>query len=640
MRSIVTTIFLFVVAIIMLALTGVYLVRGNLDQIFGVPPTPIGERLYTDFTPQEITEIHLSSNDAKAAFSRINGVWMMTSPVKDRMDPRWAKTLIDFSLSTRAADVIPNEKIDNTQAGLTDGMISVRLGDQFGKARARFIVGRRTGWQHVDPETQETVPTIFLQPRDRSRKSHIYACTGDIRPIFKESFRFFRDHQPFLFAPSQLEKIHVKSASAEFVLEGQGDRIPWRITKPQKLATEPEEMKQFIQTGLFSLRAIRLLDRAKINLPSNQDAVDLSITLSCRGQESPVTLLIYPPADDKATTVYATVSDRPSTVFELPLRPYPDLVSLSELPLRNYNELRSQKLIDLDHKKLKAVEIIPRQQTNIRLQRPLRGMWQLLLDDATPTALNEAALYQFLKIITAAKVAGFITDSAFLTDETQDLIQYGIHDPLLTLRFVSENEQVTQLRFGIGKDGSLCAHCDSPDTKNTIVKMPEDFLSTLPLRMRQWKDTRLLAIAPMDFVNLERTLPQQAPLKLSYRDRDESWEAWQQGEEVSAKLNPSRAAKLLEVLGDLRVNRWLSDTDAEALKALESPAMTMNLISRQLNEFGESTGLSNRTLEITPVSPQGTSQFFYGRLSGVSDLFVIDRRTALWLALDLFSESD
>ncbi len=624
----------------MLALTGIYLVRGNLDQIFGVPPTPIGERLYTDFTPQDITQIHLSSNDAKAAFSRIQGVWMMTSPVKDRMDPRWAKTLIDFTLATRAADVIPNEKIDNTQAGLTDGMISVRLGDQNGKARARFIIGRRTGWQHFDAQTQETVPTIFLQPRDRSRKSHIYACTGDIRPIFKESFRFFRDHQPFLFAPSQLDKIHVKSAASEFVLEGQGDRIPWRITKPQKLATEPEEMKQFIEAGLFSLRAIRLMDRAKVNLPSNPEAIDLAITIHSKGQEHPVTLSIYPPADDKATTVFATVSDRPNTVFELPLRPYPDLISLSELPLRNYNELRSQKLIDLDHKKLQAMEIVPRQLPEIRLQRPPRGLWQIIPDDGPPTPLNEAALYQFFKIITSAKVAGFLTDSAFLTDEAQDQIRYGLHDPLLTLRFVSGDQQVTQLRFGRSQDGSLCAHCDSSDTKNTIVKMPDDFLSTLPLRLRQWKDTRLLAIAPMDFVNLERTLPQQPTVRLSYRDRDESWEVYQNGEDVSAKLNPSRAAKLLEVLGDLRVNRWLSESDADALQALEKPAMTMNLISRQLNEFGESTGLSNKTLEVTPVSMQGKSEFFYGRLSGTNDLFVIDRRTALLLALDLFAESD
>ncbi|MEN9991928.1 MAG: hypothetical protein RLZZ224_1630 [Verrucomicrobiota bacterium] len=624
----------------MLALTGIYLIRGNLDQIFGVPPTPIGERLYSDFTPQEITQIDLSSNDARASFTRVNGVWMMTSPVKDRMDPRWAKTLIDFTLSTRAADVIPNEKIDNTQAGLTDGMISVRLGDAQGKARARFIVGRRTGWRHFDADTQETVPTIFLQPRDRSRKSHIYACTGDIRAIFKESFRFFRDHQPFLFAPSQLEKIHVKSAASEFVLEGHGARVPWRITKPQKLATEAQEMKKLIESGLFSLRAIRLIDRAKINLPTNQDAVDLSITLHCHGHEQPVTLLVYPPADDKATTVFATVSDRPGTVFELPLRPYPDLVSLSELPLRNYNELRSQKLIDLDQKNLKAIDILPRQQEEIHLQRPPRGIWQLHPIDAPPMDLNEAALYQFLKIIKEAKVAGFITDSAFLTEDAQELVTYGLHEPQLTLRFVSQRDEVTQLRFGITKEGSLCAHCDTPDTKNTIVKMPDDFLSRLPLRTRQWKDTRLLAIAPMDFVNLERTLPNQAPLQLSYRDRDETWEATQNGENISGKINPSRAAKLLEVLGDLRVNRWISATDSDALQALEKPAMTMKLICRQLNAFGESTGLSNKTLEITPVSQQGTSQFFYGRFSDTSELFVIDRRTALLLALDLFAESD
>jgi hypothetical protein len=124
----------------MLVMAGILIARGNLHALFGVPPTPIGERLYTNFTANDITEISLSSNDGRATFSRASGVWMMTSPAQDRMDPRWAKVLIDFTLSTRAADVIPNEKIDTTQAGLTDGMINVRLGDKNGSARARYVI--------------------------------------------------------------------------------------------------------------------------------------------------------------------------------------------------------------------------------------------------------------------------------------------------------------------------------------------------------------------------------------------------------------------------------------------------------------------------------------------------------------------
>lgn len=624
----------------MLVMAGILIARGNLHALFGVPPTPIGERLYTNFTANDITEISLSSNDGRATFSRASGAWMMTSPAQDRMDPRWAKVLIDFTLSTRAADVIPNEKIDTTQAGLTDGMINVRLGDKNGSARARYVIGRRTAWMSTDPDTKEPVHTVFLQPRDKSRKTHIYACTGDIRSIFKDGFRYFRDHQPFLFAPSQLEKIHIKSASSEFVLEGQGSSKPWRITKPQKLATETSEVKKLIESGLFSLRALRVLDRNKVTLPITSDGTYWEISLLCTGQREPTTLKVFPPADDKATTVYATVSDRPSTVFELPLRPYPDLISLSELPLKNYNELRSQNLTNFDHRKLQAIHFTPANGAEFLLSRPPRADWQLHLGDQQTATLNEMTLYQFLKTITEAKVSGFLTDNAFLSDEEKDLATYGLKTPLLTLRFLFQNDSVMTLKIGQTKDGTITAHWNHPDTIHTIVKLPDDFLAKLPLRLRQWKDTRLLSIPSVDFVNLERSLWQQPVLKLQYNYRDDQWQATVGEKDATSALNPARANKLLETLGDLRVNRWLAPDDAEALKALQQPLLQLRLVSRKLNEFGEQNGLALQTLEITPVTRDSPSSFFYGRLTGENDIFLLDRSIALMLATDLFAESD
>lgn len=623
----------------MLVLAGILLSRGNLHQIFGVPPTPQGERLYTDFTPADITQINLSTNGVTAKFSRASGVWMMTEPVKDRMDPRWAKTLIDFTLATRAADVIPNEKIDETQAGLKDGMVYVRLADKDGKARAKYVIGRRTAWFTTVPDAEEPVPTVFLQPRDRSRKSHIYACTGDIRPIFKDGLRYFRDHQPFLFAPSQLQKIHIKSASSEFMLETVAVGQPWRITKPQKLATETEAVKNLIEKGLFSLRALRVFDKEKVTLPSIEEDMFLRIAIQSFGQEEPVTLSVYPSTDDKANTVYATVSDRPGTVFELPLRPYPDLISLSELPLTNYNNLRAQNLTGFDHKKLQAITINPAKAPPIALTLPPRGAWRIQLNENTSAPLNEITHYKFIKTITETKVSGFLTDSAFLTDEAKDLETYGLKNPLVSILFRFKDQTNIVLRIGQTKEGVMTAHLNHPEMLHTIVKLPDDFLSLLPLRIKQWKDTRLLAIAPIDFINLERILIKQPKLKLNYNYRDEAWESFLNDENNTGALNVPRANKLLETLGDLRVNSWLSSDDQEAMDALAAPALKLNILKHKLNEFGEHDGYQTHILEITPVSTTGTSAFFYGRLSGEEDLFLLDRKTALLLALDLFKET-
>ncbi len=613
--------------------------QGNLNGIFGPPPTQIGEHLYSGFTPADITEISLTSNDAKATFSRASGSWMMTSPVKDRMDPRWAKTLIDFTLSTRAADVIPNEKIDATQAGLTDGMVSIRLGDANGKSRAKYTLGRRTAWLDTDPDTGEAVPTVFMQPRDRSRKTYTYACTGDIRPIFKDGLRYFRDHQPFLFAPSLLEKIEVKSANAEFVLEGKGQQSPWRITKPQKLATETAAIKTLIE-GLFSLRALKVLDLADITLPSATESIYLQISLQSSGQEQPVTLSVYPPADDKSATVYATVSDRPGTVFELPLRPTDDLVALSQLPLTNVNDLRTQNIFAFNHQKLSAIVISPDHAPNILLSRPANRQWQMHLDETTTAPLNEITLYQFLKTLTESKVAGFITDSAFLTDDPKEPSIYGLDKPLLTIQFAFQDNARLTLLIGKNKEGTLTGHLNHPDTKNTVVKLPDDFLNQLPLRLNQWRDTRLLGISAIDFAGLERSLVNSPTVNLSYDYQNEKWKSFINGDDTSGKLNNARANKLLNLLGDLHVKAWLDDDDKLALEALTKPLLTIKLLSRTVDEFGDQGALIPRTLEVTPVSKEGKSEFFYGRLTGTDGLFLLDRKTALLLALDLFSESE
>ena len=640
MRSLTTTIVQCSLAIIMLVLGGILISKGNLNGIFGTPPTPIGENLYSGFTAEDVTEISLSSNDAKVNFSRSSGAWMMTSPVKDRMDPRWAKTLIDFTLSTRAADVIPNEKIDSTQAGLTNGMVSVRLGNKAGDPLAKYTLGRRTAWIASDTESGEAVPTVFMQPRDPNRKTHTYACTGDIRAIFKDGFRFFRDHQPFLFAPSQLQKIHIKSATSEFVLEGLGQTVPWRITKPQKLATETSAVKNLIEKGLFSLRALRVFDRTQVTLPTSGETNYLTIEIQSVGQDAPVTLDVYPPADDKATTVYATVSDRPNTVFELPLRPHEDIISLFELPLKNYNELRSQSLTSFKPAKLQAVNIITPNAAPVLISRPPRGAWRLHNDDNGSSPLNERTLYQFLKTVTESKVAGFLTDSAFLTDESKDLVTYGLNVPLLALQFVFQDDSVLLLKIGKTKEGITTAYLNHPDSIHTVFKLSDGILESLPLRKKQWKDTRLLAIAPIDFVGLERTLVNSPALTLHYNYIKESWQAEADGKEASANLNLARANKVLETLGDLRVNSWLEPDDQHALETLANPLMKISILSRSLNEFGEQGDLRKHVLEITPVSAEGQSEYFYGRLSGERDLFLLDRKTALLLALDLFKESN
>lgn len=639
-RSLITTILLAIAATLAVALVGILLVRGNLNHIFGAPPTPVGNTLYSGFAPNDITQISLSANGARAVCRRENGVWMITSPFRDRMDPRAAKLIVDFTLGTRVADVFPNEKIDFTQAGLRDGMVSISLADSSGKTRARYTLGRRTAWSQYDETLKETVPTIFLQTRDSGRKAHTYACTGDISPMFKDGLRFIRDHQPFLFFPTILEKIQVRNTNSEFTIEGYGQEIPWRITKPQKLATETSEMKNFIQNGLFNLRALRVLDRSEVTLPANNNVADTSITLTMRGFP-PVTLDIFSPKEAEADRCFALVSDRPQVVFELPVRSS-ELISLSSLPIRNYNEIRSRNLVSFSHAKLKGISIESLQSPTIQLFRIPRGEWRLRKDANAVEYPSEERLFQFLKAIVECKVTDFLTDNAFHGNSAIDEESYGLKNPLRVIRFTFFDNTQQTLKIGKTEQGIYTAHIDHPDTRHTIYQVSEEFVSSLPTAYRQWKDRYLFSVPAHDFSGLNRTLAGTPDLHLKYQNATQKWEAFFGAQSRTAELNVARANKILETLSNVTVRSWLGNGDAQAEKALQDPPIKMTIASFQINEFGERVNGAPKlqTLELAPVNQQGNSPFYYGRFSNSEELFFLDAGTVSLLTMDVFSESN
>ena len=63
---------------------------------------------------------------------------------------------------------------------------------------------------------------------------------------------------------------------------------------------------------------------------------------------------IFPPDTTASRGGLATVSDRPNTIFELPLKPEPDLVSLADLPLA-VNDLRDAALTNLNIQSLRGL---------------------------------------------------------------------------------------------------------------------------------------------------------------------------------------------------------------------------------------------------------------------------------------------
>ena len=636
MRSLAFTLLLAMLAALFGGLAFWRISNGNLDSVFGAPPVTIGENLYHNFKPADVHRISLTGNGVTAEFQRTaKGTWQVVRPWNDRMDIRAAGAIIGFTLGTKVADVIPQRKIDSQQAGFRDGIIGVLLESEDGSPLAKYVLGRRTAWFSQDPDSSEDVPTVFIRMFDRHRKDYIYACTGDIHPLFKNGFAYLRDHQPLFFNPAATRKVRIKGPEGELVLAKETPESPWHITKPLALSTDRDAVKHLLE-GLFQLRAIKVSDTSAVTRPTTgettgETTANHQIAIQSFGSDEEIVLDIQPPATADARTALATVSDRPNAVFELPLKPEADLISLAQLPL-TVNELRDTNLTHLRVAQLQTIRITTPGHAPVIIghqSKDPKSPWMLFAPDGKIQPASEQAVFDLLKAVTEDKVAGFVTDAA------TDLVPWGLDHPAISISFLGFDNAVIDLIISRGKDGSIYA---SRRSSPSVMKLDESTLTKIATLPYQWRQPRLWSLNRVDLLGIERTTTNRPPVLLRYNSFDESWKAESAGKDVTAQTNPDRANYLLAALENLQVTRWLGTDDSEAAARLVNPPLVISLLSQHTDDLGGIVGAVRSELRVAPVSDTQDNRFYYGRLSSEPNYFLLDRPTVLKLTVDLLSE--
>jgi hypothetical protein len=638
MRSLILTFVLALLAALVCGIVGWRLTHGNLDVLLGVPPTPMGEYLYPELKSEEVKHIVVQSAGLEAQFERDSKGWTMTKPWRDRMDPRAAANLIDFTRGTRVADVIPREKIDPKQAGFNNAFL-ITMADGEGRSLCRYLMGRKTAWFGEEPQEPgvdgalqgpKAVETVFIRTLDKNRKSHVYASTGNIRPLFNNGFAYLRDHHPFYFNPTLLEHIRIRSAAGELTLSREAPDRSWQIVKPLALPTDHGQMVKLIQ-GLYSLRAIKVSDRSAVTMPTNGATSGTEqITLQMFGSKEEVTLEILPLQSPDATTRLATVSDRPNAVFELPVRTDADLIGLSSLPTK-VNDLRDATLTNINVAAVKGILIQPAGRPPITLSRDAQWRWVVGEGEEQELA-NERLLYSMLKAVAdpaESKVSGFVTDAA------TDFSPWGLDNPILTLRFLGMDNQVLELAFG--KDAAGNYYVNRQGT-TSVMKINGEILGKIATQGYQWRHALMWSFNRMDLRGLQIEKAGSPVISLKYDHGEESWEVRRGGVDAMETFEPPRAKFLLGVLENTHVNRWLPVGDTSATTALLSPALVIKAAVEKFDDDGNSAGLDIRELKIAPVTAGAANRFYFGITNTDPHPFLLDEETVSQLAIPLFDD--
>ncbi|MES2924738.1 MAG: DUF4340 domain-containing protein [Verrucomicrobiota bacterium] len=637
MRSFGFTLILALLAVLVCGLAGWRWVQGSFDSVFGAPPTPVGERIYSGFTPADVKHIEVSQNGVNTTFELGAKGWYCTLPWKDRMDPRAAVGIINFTLGLRVEDFAEVDDIDSQKSGLKEGGINIRLEGANHQPLAKYKLGRETPWLATVENIDEPVPTVFIQPRDPDHKHYIYACTaGDIGPAFKDGLKFLRDHHPFYFNPTALQKVRIRGTEGEFTLARETRQSPWRVVKPLDLATDPKAVKALLE-GLYELQALKISDRASVTLPaSGTTAKSGQISLVSFDSDTETVLDIYPPETPESRDVRATVSDRPDTIFDLPLKPEPNRVSLANLPLA-INDLRDPTLTNLNRKSLRGVLIQPATGTEILITRTPPRPWMATINGQSQEA-NEERLFTLLITVTEGRAIGFPSDAA------TDFTPWGLNRPFLKLRFLGEDNQGLELAFGIdGKGGYFVNRLGTP----TVLRVDSSLVAAIPVRPYEWRQSRLWSVDRSNLMAIERRLGSENPIMLYYNFSEDKWTASRMNADggsniasadLTDKINPERANYMLGEIEGLKVTRWLAPDDASATTALLKPSLAFKLVEKGTNEVGDFTGLITREVILAPATTTGNSMFYYGRMGSDSHPFLLDKDTYLKLATDLLEK--
>lgn len=575
----------------------------------------------------------------------ITGLWNGTSPWKDRADgPKAIEKLILFAINAEVQDSLRAGKKNLRKLGFDKDNIHVTFSNSLNEVIADFDIGKSSAWRKkIEGKEEILLPTVYLRQSGRDENDSIYLTTdtsGDIRSLFEDQAKAFRDHRPFALNIGTLKEARISRSKTEIVLSHQHPAAPWKLVKPLELDTDRNSVMEFL-ANLSKLEAIKLHELDSVSLPESEEG-KLQVSISTfADEENEATLTVYP-ASDGAGSCYATVSNR-NVVFELPLIASAKTSNyITQLP-KSVNELRSRSMMKwtkADRADLRSVII----RTAEPLAEPVivsripGEPYQLITPNNTKTEIDEAVFGELLKELASTPVKNFASDAA------TDFSPYGIDKPMVILDFISFESPPKQLR--IGKTSKIDENKEAVDTffanmRGTPIvwEISSDLVASIPTRYWAWQPKEIWNLPVIDIIQFTAQQKGKDKISVDYDYLSDDFKATVGDQDLTNRLLPQRAKFFLNENHLLTAQKRLSPNSTVASEALKDPAFTATITVQEFDDQGLPSTQTVHTLELAKSSKTGNSAFYYAQSSSQPGYFILSIPSVRKLAaLDLFDE--
>jgi Domain of unknown function (DUF4340) len=542
------------------------------------------------FDPKTVDTVLISGKDMELKLVRINGVWRITHPIKDRANADLLEKVLTTVSDLQWMETTARKDIKNSdwkRAGLNDASLELVMLST-GKEQARLKLGA----------AGTLLNTLFISTVDRKNEQQIHLARTPLGAICTKTVEDWRDVRVLRLGPEKVRRFVISAGDGVLEFTRNSSR-EWDVTKPLQTRASQERVSAVLN-AMLNLEAKPGKTGAPPPAAASTSPV-MKITFDVPDLPKPIELSLQPSEKPEEEPI-VSVSDRPG-LFRVP----PKVATFWKL---QPNHLRDQRVVRLDPEKATSLRLRSIAYPEIVLNREA-DTWMLTRHGVSAPA-NQDRVHQLFEGFNSAEVVDFPADAP------KSLEVFGLHQPFLEVEW-HEGQSGDTLRFGKGKDDGIYA---ARASAAFVYRINPQMLQYAPPDSLKWRDPTVINLSIFNVKRIITSVGAAPPTTLHY---DASYAAWKgdiAGQDISARIDRAKADALLQKLVNLQAAEWTTERTA-AYAALKNPTLTIQLLTADPNDPEAKT--KPLTITLAPTVPNIDTAIYHGRINEEPDTFLINR---------------